>query len=425
MKKTNTNFFRSILLASFLLATYMSQAQMHPFKSAERVVNLQTRDSSKSLIRTIDEKNLISSYEPFSFNAICFIWTTQGQTNAEFAALTQIHHVYDFKILNNWLFFCGQDNNGLGFIARVRVFELFESYTNTIEIMSLPGVSEVNKMEVYEGAYNEYYIAAIGDHRHFIYTIMEEPNYYIYTSPFPLSDVVTTDNHIVVLGKKNLDSLALFTHPKVNIQNYFGMSYAHNQARFENFLIERLFGDNVLVSYTDRPNGYQAQFVRIDARTLQPIAQQSLSDKGKPNQKEMVFNPADSTVLYLSHAVENKDMIATIKPYLNYSYPSDVIIPNMCKWGHETLNSLTAYHDNYLSAIGVDTTTSHLYWFDYKRGTTNLCNCFKVFKEKVIMANTFIPSTRQNYQGIQVLQKQPQTIQVQHFTPQYNVICND
>ena len=326
MKKTNTNFFRSILLASLLLASYMSQAQMFPFKSAERVVNLQTRDSSKSLIRTIDEKNLISSYEPFSFNAICFIWTTQGQTNAEFAALTQIHHVYDFKILNNWLFFCGQDNNGLGFIARVRVFELFESYTNTIEIMSLPGVSEVNKMEVYEGAYNEYYIAAIGDHRHFIYTIMEEPNYYMYTSPFPLSDVVATDNHIVVLGKKNLDSLALFTHPKVNIQNYFGMSYAHNQARFENFLIERLFGDNLLVSYTDRPNGYQAQFVRIDARTLQPIAQQSLSDKGKPNPKEMVFNPADSTVLYLSHAVENKDMIATIKPYLNYSYPSDVVI---------------------------------------------------------------------------------------------------
>ena len=285
MNKTITNFFRSILLASLLLASYMSQAQMYPFKSAERVVNLQTRDASKSLIRTINEKYLISSYEPFSFNAICFIWSTQGQTNAKFAALTQIHHVYDFKILNNWLFFCGQDNNGLGFIARICVFELFESYTNTIEIMSLPGVSEVNKMEVYEGAYNEYHIAAIGDHNHFIYTLMEESNYYMYTSPFPLSDVVATDNHIVVLGKRSLDSLALFTHPKVNVQNYFGMSYTHNQARFERFLIERLFEDNVLVSYTDRPNGYQAQFVRIDARTLQPIAQQSLLDKGPIRKK--------------------------------------------------------------------------------------------------------------------------------------------
>lgn len=424
MKKTNTNFFRSILLASLLLASYMSQAQMYPFKSAERVINLPAGDATKLLIRTIDEKNLISSYEPFSFNAICFIWTTQGQTNAEFAALTQIHHVYDFKILNNWLFFCGQDNNGLGFIARVRVFELFESYTNTIEIMSLPGVSEVNKMEVYEGAYNEYYIAAIGDHRHFIYTIMEEPNYYMYTSPFPLSDVVATDNHIVVLGKISLGSLALFTHPKVNVQNYFGISYTHNQARFENFLIERLFEDNVLVSYTDRPNDYQAQFVRIDTRTLQPIAKQSLLKVGKPNPKEMVFNPADSTVSYLSHAVENKDMIATIKPYLNYSYPSDVVIPNMCKWGHETFNSLTNYRNDYLSAAGIDTAYNNLYWFDYRRGT-NQGSCFRTIQEKVIMSNTFAPASQQSYWGNQTLPRQVQTKQIQHFSLQYNIICND
>lgn len=55
MHKTNTNFFRSILLASLLLATYMSQAQMYPFKSAERVVNLSAGNLQNLLIRTIDE----------------------------------------------------------------------------------------------------------------------------------------------------------------------------------------------------------------------------------------------------------------------------------------------------------------------------------------------------------------------------------
>ena len=62
MNKTNTNFFRSILLASLLLATYMSQAQMYPFKSAERIISLPIPDSTYVLARAIDEKNLLTSY---------------------------------------------------------------------------------------------------------------------------------------------------------------------------------------------------------------------------------------------------------------------------------------------------------------------------------------------------------------------------
>ena len=93
MKTTNIRIFRSIFFASLVLATYISQAQMYPFKSAERVINLSVNDSTKSLIRTFDENNLISLYEPFSFNAICFIWTIQGQSNPKFAALTQINHI--------------------------------------------------------------------------------------------------------------------------------------------------------------------------------------------------------------------------------------------------------------------------------------------------------------------------------------------
>ena len=416
MKKTNTNFFRSILLASLLLASYISQAQMYPFKSAERIISLLIPDSTYVLARAIDEKNLLTSYSIPVASYGNFLKTTQGTTATEYVRIWGINHVSDFKVLHDWLFFCGQDNNNTGFVAWTRLDEFFDLSTNNIEIFVLPNISDVKKIDAYEDGQYKYAIVAIGDNQQFIYTGVLCDDYYMYTSPFPLSDVVATDNHIVVLGKISLGSLALFTHPKVNIQNYFGMSYTHNQARFENFLIERLFEDNVLVSYTDRPNDYQAQFVRIDTRTLQPIAQQSLLKVGKPNPKEMVFNPADSTVSYLSNAVENKDVIATIKPYLNYSYPSDVVIPNMCKWGYETFNSLTNYRNDYLSAAGIDTAYSNLYWFDYRRGT-NQGSCFRTIKEKVIMSNTFVPASQQSYWGNQTLPRQVQTKQIQHFTP--------
>lgn len=293
-----------------------------------------------------------------------------------------------------------------------------------MEIQIFPSVSEINKIDVYEKVPKEYHIVAIGNNKCFIHTSSNSCEYCMYVSPCYLSDIVTTDNYIVVLGKISPSNLALFTHLKVAIHNYFGMSYTHNQARFERFLIEKLFGDDVLVSYTDRPNDYQAQFVRINARTCQPIIQQSLLKVGKPNPKEMVFNPADSTILYLSHAVKNKDMIATIKPYLNYSYLSHIVIPNMCKWGHETFNSLTNYRNNYMAVIGVDTTYSNLYWFDYERGAGQ-GNCFQTLQTNVDISNTFAPLSPQNYLSVQISNKQFQTIQVLHFTPQYNIICND
>ena len=96
----------------------------------------------------------------------------------------------------------------------------------------------------------------------------------------------------------------------------------------------------------------------------------------------------------------------------------------MCKWGHETFNSLTNYRNNYMAVIGVDTTYSNLYWFDYERGAGQ-GNCFQTLQTNVDISNTFAPLSPQNYLSVQISNKQFQTIQVLHFTPQYNIICND
>ena len=219
MNKTNTNFLRSILLASLLLASYMSQAQMYPFKSAERVIALPIPDSTYILSRTIDEKNLLTSYSIPATSYGNFLKTTQGTTATEYVRIWGINHVSDFKVLHDWLFFCGQDSNNTGFVAWTRLDEFFDLSTNNIEISVLPTISDVKKIDAYEDGQYKYTIVAIGDNQQFIYTGVLFNDYCVYTSPFPLSDVVATDNHIVVLGKISLGSLALFTHPKVIFRN--------------------------------------------------------------------------------------------------------------------------------------------------------------------------------------------------------------
>lgn len=180
------------------------------------------------------------------------------------------------------------------------------------------------------------------------------------------------------------------------------------------------------MSYTDCEHYYQAQFIRIDATSLQPLAQQSLIDEGKPNPKEMVFNHSDSTILYLSHAVENKDMITMIKPYQEYTYMADIIKPNMCEVGHETFNSLTHYNGTYLSAVGIDATYSNLYWFDCDYTLGNYAwNCFKTMQEKVVPSNTFSISGSYSYPTGFYFQTQLQTVNVYNSGLLYNTICND
>ena len=77
-----------------------------------------------------------------------------------------------------------------------------------------------------------------------------------------------------------------------------------------------------------------------------------------------------------------------------------------------------------MAVIGVDTTYSNLYWFDYERGAGQ-GNCFQTLQTNVDISNTFAPLSPQNYLSVQISNKQFQTIQVLHFTPQYNIICND
>ena len=427
MKTTNIRIFRSIFFASLVLATYISQAQMYPFKSAERVINLPAGDATKLLIRTIDEKHLLTSYKLSTMTPIVAILrTSEGGNNIEYAIMHGIAHINDLRVLGEYVLFGGMTANFDGFIAYAEIEELFNSSVGNLDIYITPGIKDINRVNAYLDINGTPHVVAIGDEQHFVNFISDIDVAKVRSSNFPLLDFAFTDSKIVVLGRTLSNNVALFSHEKTDPDNFFGFHYSHNPVRFENFLIEELTGDNVLVSYTDRPDGYQAQFVQIDATSLQPIAQQSLLNAGKPNPKAMVFNPANATVLYLAHAVSNKDMIAFIKPDSSNTYISDIIIPNMCRWGDDTFNSLTDYRDSYLSAVGKDTTSGNLYWFDYDYTQGNSPgNCFGTMQENVIMSNTFFVSGSEYYPSGFVLQPRTQTMNVYHSGPPYNIICND
>mgnify|MGYP006954668780 FL=1 len=426
MKKTNTNFLRSILLASLLLASYISQAQMYPFKSAERVVNLSAGNLKNLLVRTIDESNLLTSCKVAVGTSIVAILHTDDGGNIRYAIIHGIAHISDLRVLDGYVLFSGMTANSEGFIAYTEIEELFDPSLGNLDIYIIPGIKDINRVNAYMDVDEYSHVVAIGDEQHFINFLTEIDYAHVHSTNYTLLDFAFTDNRIVILGRTSSNRIALFSHEKTYPDYYLGCIYSHDPVRFENFLIEELTGDNVLVSYTDRPDGYQAQFVQIDATSLQPIAQQSLLNAGKPNSKAMVFNPAKATVLYLAHAVSNKDMIAFIKPDSSNSYMSNIIIPNMCRWGDDTFNSLTDYRDSYLSAVGKDTTSGNLYWFDYDYTQGNSPgNCFGTMQENVIMSNTFFISGSEYYPSGFVLQPQTQTVNVYHSGSPYNIICND
>ena len=427
MNKTITNFFRSILLASLLLASYMSQAQMFSFKSAERVVNLSAGNLNNLLVRTIDETNLLTSCTlPMSVSTVAILHTDEGNNTIEYARIPGIAHISDLRVLDEYILFSGMTTNSEGFIAYTEMGELFDPSLGNLDIYIIPYIKDINRVNAYMDVDGYSHVVAIGDEQHFINFLTEIDYAHVHSTNYTLLDFAFTDNRIVILGRTSSNRVVLFSHEKTYPDHYLGFIYSHDPVRFENFLIEELTGDNVLVSYTDRPDGYQAQFVQIDATSLQPIAQQSLLNAGKPNPKAMVFNPANATVLYLAHAVSDKDMIALIQPDSTNSYMSNIIIPNMCRWGDDTFNSLTDYRDSYLSAVGKDTTSGNLYWFDYDytQGITS-GNCFETMQENVIMSNTFFISGSEYYHSDFAIQPQMQTVNVYHSGPPYNIICND
>ena len=427
MNKTNTNFLRSILLASLLLASYMSQAQMYPFKSAERVVNLSAGNLKNLLVRTIDETNLLTSYKVAGgASMVAILHTDEGSNTIEYARIPGIAHISDLRVLDEYILFSGMTTNSEGFIAYTEMGELFDPSLGNLDIYIIPYIKDINRVNAYMDVDGYSHVVAIGDEQYFVNLLPEIDYAHVHPADYTLLDFAFTDNRIVVLGRTSSNRIALFSHEKTYPDHYLGCIYSHDPVRFENFLIEELTGDNVLVSYTDRPDGYQAQFVQIDATSLQPIAQQSLLNAGKPNPKAMVFNPANATVLYLAHAVSDKDMIALIQPDSTNSYMSNIIIPNMCRWGDDTFNSLTDYRDSHLSAVGKDTTSGNLYWFDYDYTQGNSPgNCFETMQENVIMSNTFFISGSEYYHSDFAIQPQIQTVNVYHFGPPYNIICND
>ena len=357
---------------------------------------------------------------------VAILHTDEGNNTIEYARIPGIAHISDLRVLDGYILFSGMTANSEGFIAYTEVGELFAPSLGNLDIYIIPYIKDINRVNAYMDVDGYSHVVAIGDEQHFINFLTEIDYAHVHSTNYTLLDFAFTDNRIVILGRTSSNRVVLFSHEKTYPDHYLGCIYSHDPVRFENFLIEELTGDNVLVSYTDRPDGYQAQFVQIDATSLQPIAKQSLLNAGKPNPKAMVFNPANATVLYLAHAVSNKDMITFIKPDSSNSYMSNIIIPNMCRWGDDTFNSLTDYRDSYLSAVGKDTTSGNLYWFDYDYTQGNSPgNCFGTMQENVIMSNTFFVSGSEYYPSGFVLQPRTQTMNVYHSGPPYNIICND
>lgn len=430
-----------------ILQTNRSFAQMQSYMtySAERLLNntsvvyinpnIETvkveKLSNDTIITLCRDKNTDLSY---------FLLTVSSNTFTYFHEVDPNYVVYDFKLLENNIYFCGKvfNPNSLsytGFIARSSIQTFFFAtypynifYSNTIDPTDV-----VYDMEVYKDPRTTYpRISALGhnstNNKYYFFdfdiTLGTGP-YSVFETDHILQDITQTSNYIAVTFSTDYlqGEFCVMRHKKSNIFNcqsqIFDFVYNGNESmgtmrRPENQLkcylsesIDRR--DEILVATTmeankELPSPFERynrtiNIYHISLDSISLLRTQLLPLSGKPYIKDMVYRTQDSTLYIVSNIslckeLNEKDIfridgILKVKPLKNSPYSPIYIIPSHCESSIETINNIAKYgsDDEYYIVGGVsdNSQANKLYWFD-KIYQNIMGNCYNTFKTPAIFA---------------------------------------
>lgn len=430
-----------------ILQTNRSFAQMQSYMtySAERLLNntsvvyinpnIETvkveKLSNDTIITLCRDKNTDLSY---------FLLTVSSNTFTYFHEVDPNYVVYDFKLLENNIYFCGKvfNPNSLsytGFIARSSIQTFFFAtypynifYSNTIDPTDV-----VYDMEVYKDPRTTYpRISALGhnstNNKYYFFdfdiTLGTGP-YSVFETDHILQDITQTSNYIAVTFSTDYlqGEFGVMRHKKSNIFNcqsqIFDFVYNGNESmgtmrRPENQLkcylsesIDRR--DEILVATTmeankELPSPFERynrtiNIYHISLDSISLLRTQLLPLSGKPYIKDMVYRTQDSTLYIVSNIslckeLNEKDIfridgILKVKPLKNSPYSPIYIIPSHCESSIETINNIAKYgsDDEYYIVGGVsdNSQANKLYWFD-KIYQNIMGNCYNTFKTPAIFA---------------------------------------
>lgn len=78
---------------------------------------------------------------------------------------SDIAQIYDMRVLDNYVFFCGRTPLREGVIGYINLLD-FSSPPVTVEYVIIPEVAQFNRLAAYKSLYSNYKVVAIGQEEH-------------------------------------------------------------------------------------------------------------------------------------------------------------------------------------------------------------------------------------------------------------------
>lgn len=425
---------QSYFLLIFLILLFVcgkGYAQMQGINaSSERFVSSSQINNTYTKVRPISRNHLLTLSHLSNFNdRSAFARTKMGNDTMEVGVIIDTSFsVYDFKVYKDHVCFCGAyTNNNItnGFIAWAKLDNFFNygqfeyeivnitSVIYNLEVFIVPSTGDLKLVALGYNIANLQYKYSLID-----YSVWNNPgNYDIYGTNDILQNITQTDKYIaVIISDTTYREFGIIRHYKDNFSNvaiqsfalaYNGIITGDAWDRFPQYNKPNILAEwigstpNIIVATSTKQNfpfldaRYSIEVFNIDLDNLSVLTNQIIPNGGKPYVKDMVYMPYDSTVHLIVNG-EFGDTYSTVPsndrsytdflyrlPVWNSSdYLAEILLPSVCDFGEDVLNSITRYNRRYYVIGGRLQQTDELYWFDRKIDIpTSLC--YKNYETKV------------------------------------------
>ncbi len=395
---------RSIILLLVLLPIFAFSQMQHIINQGNtatthrRVGCNNTIDSSLIKIRSINSHRLLVSMPEISSHQTVFSYSTMGTNTTTLITFPNLK-IYDFKIFANNIYFCGQDNNGVGFISWMPISNLLSANpaSFTVQLITNPFlIREVTELEVYK-MNDGIHVAALADFMYLIDMNTYNPSVYqiMQTNSNPFKKLSVGDTKIVTVNRNSDTSAVITAFEKGNISQYMYQGISHPYLIHDRYVLENSMEntDIFTLAYNHRThtnnNYYKADFATFEVSNgiINIINKQYLEvNDGKLEPIDLEYCPEDTTLLYLAGGYYGYDEIFPIKPFTFGNYDISTIQPNYIETNPiiKQYNSIIRYDNYYFAAFAKITPLNEGFIFDCKRNTSSVSNCAKSRQVKII-----------------------------------------
>ena len=395
---------RSIILLLVLLPI-VAFSQMQNIISQGNTATTQRRvgcnntiDSSLIKIRSINSLRLLVSMPEISTHQTVFSYSTMGTNTTTLITFPNLK-IYDFKIFANNIYFCGQDNNGVGFISWMPISNLLSASpaSFTVQKITTPIITRrLTDLEVYK-MNDGIHVVAIADGRCLIDMNTDNPSVYqiMQTSSKLFKQLSVGDTKIVTVNRDSDTSAVITAFEKGNISQYMYQFFSHPVLVHNKYVLENLMEntDIFTLAYNHRThtnnNYYKADFATFEVSNgISIINKQYLEvNDGKLEPIDLEYCPEDTTLLYLAGGYYGYDEIFPIKPFTFGNHDISTIQPNYIETNPiiiKQYNSIIRYDNYYFAAFAKITPLNEGLIFDCKRNSFSVFNCAKSRQVKII-----------------------------------------